>query len=307
MPPRPWRSRTTTRPAPRSPRPGIARSTELHRSTPGGGLSPPTRSSRMGAWVPIRPTGPASSTLPLRVARRLSAREPPLQNAVRADTGDVEHLGHDRPPLPFPELESCDPRVAPEQLGAAAVPEGSQRVSEQRPTDAPAHEVAARRHAAHLPRILTATSATHAGDTGHRLSARAQEGAEVTGLRLVVAVEPCGFQPEPGPELGVSQREDLVDGGATELEVVRDHGTTASASISTSAAASMSADTWTMEVAGRMAPKTSPCARPTSPAAAMSVTNMRVRTTCSRRPPSASMAAPMIASARRACSPAVGG
>src|SRR5262249_59660879 len=96
-------------------------------------------------------------------------------------------------------------------------------------------------------------SATQSGDTSHRPPARAQEGAEVTGRRLVGAVEPCGFQREPGPELGVSQRKDLVDGGAAELEVVRGHGTTASASISTSAAASMSADTWTMELAGRMA------------------------------------------------------
>src|SRR5262249_12544823 len=161
---------------------------------------------------------------------------------------DVEHLGDDRPSFSLPEPERCGPRVAPEQLGAASVPEGSQGVSEQRPTDAPTHQVAPRRHAAHLPRILTATSATHAGDTGHRLSARPQEGAEMTGLRLVVAVEPCGFQREPGPELGVSQRDDLVDGGAAELEVVRGHGTTASASISTSATASMSADTSTMEV-----------------------------------------------------------
>jgi hypothetical protein len=61
-----------------------------------------------------------------------------------------------------------------------------------------------------------------------------------------------------------------------------------------------------MLVAGRIAPNTSPCARPTSSKLAMSVTNIRVRTTCSTRPPSASMAARMIASARRAWSPAVG-
>jgi len=51
-----------------------------------------------------------------------------------------------------------------------------------------------------------------------------------------------------------------------------------------------------------MSPKSAPCTADTSSLLEMSVTNMRVRMTCSRRPPSASMAARMISSARRACS-----
>ena len=41
----------------------------------------------------------------------------------------------------------------------------------------------------------------------------------------------------------------------------------------------MSALTWTIEVAGRICPKNSPCALPTFSHCAMSVTYMRVRTT----------------------------
>ncbi len=81
--------------------------------------------------------------------------------------------------------------------------------------------------------------------------------------------------------------------------------TIASASISTSAAASIRRATSTIVVAGRIAPNTSACAAPISCHCEMSVTNMRVRTTSSMRPPSASTAARMMASARRVCAPAV--
>ncbi len=71
----------------------------------------------------------------------------------------------------------------------------------------------------------------------------------------------------------------------------------ASASISTSITGSMSRLTSTMVVAGRMVPKNSPCARPTSSHWEMSVTYMRVRTTSSSRAPSASSAVWMLRSA----------
>jgi hypothetical protein len=62
-----------------------------------------------------------------------------------------------------------------------------------------------------------------------------------------------------------------------------------------------------MVVAGRIVPKTSPCTAPTASHWEMSVTNMRVRTTSSIFPPSASIAAWMICSARRVCSATVFG
>ncbi len=52
-----------------------------------------------------------------------------------------------------------------------------------------------------------------------------------------------------------------------------------------------------------IAPKTSPCAADLVEPADVG-TSMRVRTTCSRRPSRASMAARMMTSARRVCSPA---
>jgi hypothetical protein len=79
-------------------------------------------------------------------------------------------------------------------------------------------------------------------------------------------------------------------------------GRIASASISICASASIRRATSTMVVAGRISPNTSPCAAATSSHREMSVTNMRVRITCSSRPPSASRAARMISSARRVCS-----
>jgi len=53
----------------------------------------------------------------------------------------------------------------------------------------------------------------------------------------------------------------------------------ASASISTSISGEISLLISTMLVAGRIAPKYSPCARPTFSHSAMLVTNIRVRTT----------------------------
>src|SRR5436190_270711 len=79
-------------------------------------------------------------------------------------------------------------------------------------------------------------------------------------------------------------------------------GTIASASISIWASASIRRATSTRVVAGRTSPNTVPCAAATSSQREMSVTNMRVRITCSSRPPSASSAARMISSARRVCS-----
>jgi len=49
-------------------------------------------------------------------------------------------------------------------------------------------------------------------------------------------------------------------------------GTTATASISTSILGSIRPETSTIVITGRIAPNTSPCARPTSSARAMSVT-----------------------------------
>ena len=53
------------------------------------------------------------------------------------------------------------------------------------------------------------------------------------------------------------------------------YGTTASAPISTSSAGSISWLIWTMEVAGRIFAKTSPCARPTASQRLMSVSVKR--------------------------------
>jgi hypothetical protein len=72
---------------------------------------------------------------------------------------------------------------------------------------------------------------------------------------------------------------------------------------STSSAASMSLLTSTIDVAGRTLPNTSPCARPTSSQRLMSVTNMRVRTTCSGPAPTCCKAATTRRSASRACAP----
>lgn len=65
----------------------------------------------------------------------------------------------------------------------------------------------------------------------------------------------------------------------------------------------MSLLTSTIEVAGRTLPKTSPCARPTSSQRLMSVTNIRVRTTCSGPAPTSRKASTTRRSASRACAP----
>src|SRR5450759_2166068 len=69
------------------------------------------------------------------------------------------------------------------------------------------------------------------------------------------------------------------------------YGTTASASISTSSAGSMSLLTSTIDVAGRIEPKNLPWARPTSCQLLMSVTKIRVRTTSCSPAPACSNAA----------------
>lgn len=66
----------------------------------------------------------------------------------------------------------------------------------------------------------------------------------------------------------------------------------------------MRAATCTIEVAGRMSPKTSPCTRPTSSHREMSVTNSRVRTTSAMVNPARSSDCSMIASACRVCAAA---
>src|SRR6185295_5929894 len=73
-------------------------------------------------------------------------------------------------------------------------------------------------------------------------------------------------------------------------------GSSASASISTSIWGSMRRLTCTIEVAGRMAAKNSPCARPTSSQREMSTTYMRVRTTSSSRAPARASARSMLRS-----------
>src|SRR5262245_20429718 len=91
------------------------------------------------------------------------------------------------------------------------------------------------------------------------------------------------------------------------LGVRAHHATTASASISTSAASLMSRATWTIEHAGRTSRKNSPCTRPITSACPMSTTKMRVRITWASVPPRASMAAWMISRARRVCAAAPAG
>lgn len=80
----------------------------------------------------------------------------------------------------------------------------------------------------------------------------------------------------------------------------RPHPTTASTSISTRNSSPMS-PACSMLVAGRCSPKNSACARPKSSQREMSVTNMRVRTTCSRPAPSSRSAFSMISRLRLAC------
>src|ERR1041384_4044764 len=74
--------------------------------------------------------------------------------------------------------------------------------------------------------------------------------------------------------------------------------TIASASISTSIAGSTKPDTCTMVLAGRIAPKISPCARPTSCHCLMSATKTRVRTTSRTVAPALTNARSML---RNAC------
>ena len=64
--------------------------------------------------------------------------------------------------------------------------------------------------------------------------------------------------------------------------------------------------TSTIVVAGRISPNTLPCTRATASHCDTSVTYIRVRITCSSLPPSASIAAWMIASDRAVCLPKVG-
>ncbi|HEV8489991.1 MAG TPA: hypothetical protein VGQ58_09420 [Candidatus Limnocylindrales bacterium] len=67
----------------------------------------------------------------------------------------------------------------------------------------------------------------------------------------------------------------------------------------------MSAGTSTIVAAGRIAPKTSPWTRPiAADDAAMSTTNIRVRTTSASEKPPSSRARPTISKAARACAAA---
>src|SRR5262245_2521372 len=224
---------------------------------------------------------------------------------VRPDARDVEYIGRDHPSLVLPEVERGRARVAPQESRAILFTERSDGERQQGVTDAAPHEVAARRHAAHLPGVRALARDAHARDAADVLAAGRKKRAVVARRRLVVAVEAGAFDRQAGAELGVAKRQDLFERCASQLQGGC-HATIASASISMSAP-STSLDTSTMLVAGRMSRNTSPCARPTSSNAAMSVTKMRVRTTSSIPPPSASMAARMIARARRACSPMVAG
>src|SRR3954447_6876500 len=103
---------------------------------------------------------------------------------------------------------------------------------------------------------------------------------------------------DDSPRVDVQARDDAH--GQTHAGTPR----TASASISTSIAGSISAATCTIEVAGRMSPKTSPWARPISSQREMSVTNIRVRTTSARGKPARSRDSRIVASACRVCAPA---
>jgi hypothetical protein len=67
---------------------------------------------------------------------------------------------------------------------------------------------------------------------------------------------------------------------------------------------SIRAATCTIVVAGRISPKTSPCARPISSQRPMSVTNIRVRTTSAIENPARSRACSMMARACRVCAAA---
>src|SRR6516162_3550796 len=89
----------------------------------------------------------------------------------------------------------------------------------------------------------------------------------------------------------------------------RNHGSTASASISTSQAGSSRPATITAVAAGRAAAKTWPCARATSSQCSAAVRYMRVRTTCSRLVPAWTRAAPIRSRQSRAWAygPAGGG
>src|SRR5579863_4700164 len=77
----------------------------------------------------------------------------------------------------------------------------------------------------------------------------------------------------PEPEVTLSLCENV------EAAHLNCHSTTASASISTRISGEISALTWTIDVAGRMSRKNSPCALPIFSHSAMLVTYIRVRTT----------------------------
>ena len=66
----------------------------------------------------------------------------------------------------------------------------------------------------------------------------------------------------------------------------------------------MRAATWTIDVAGRMAAKISPCTRPMASHCVMSVTYIRVRTTSAKPAPTCSRARAMLSRQRRTCAAA---
>src|SRR5262249_44328570 len=91
-----------------------------------------------------------------------------------------------------------------------------------------------------------------------------------------------------------------LPGDRGRIDLLRHVGRTASASISTRQRGSTSAETASIVLAGRISPKNSPCARPTSSQSATSVRKIRVRTTFSSVAPASSSAVAMIWRHRRA-------
>src|SRR5262249_23229937 len=89
---------------------------------------------------------------------------------VRPDARDVEYIGRDHPSLVLPEVERGRARVAPQESRAILFTERSDGERQQGVTDAAPHEVAARRHAAHLPGVRALARDAHARDAADVLA-----------------------------------------------------------------------------------------------------------------------------------------
>jgi hypothetical protein len=131
---------------------------------------------------------------------------------------DVEDVGRDRPSLVLPEAERGRACVASQQARAVLGTQGGDGERQQRVTDAAPHDVAAGRHAAHLSGVRALARDAHARDAADVLATGRKKRAVVARRRVVVAVEAGALDRQAGAELGVAERQDLVQGCPAQVE-----------------------------------------------------------------------------------------